>query len=884
MSKDSIQAVFRHRLANGLTVLVKSVHTVPKVCVQLWYGVGSKDEGSGERGLAHLLEHMLFKGTNKLSEMDFVAIAHKLSGSSNAFTSYDYTGYQFDFPTQHWVVALDLLADTMRNCTLKQDLLNAEMKAVIQELKLYRDDYASTLEEELISTVFSDHPYHYPIIGFKHDLWNMSSETLMNFYHKHYVPNNATLVVVGDVTPEQVVQEAEKWFGDIEADTTYKHKEYYYKKELGKRSVTLHRDLQQPLACTAFVIPGARERKGYDLDIITWLLANGRGSRLYKKLVDELQLANDVYAYRADLFEHDLLYVMYEPRSLDDRQRIEDIIRAEIASLATDAPSDQELMRARKKAEVDYLGLFENMERYTYALGSSFLATGDEHALTHYIPQDESGLVSRIQMLLREYCRPAIMHTGAVVPLAESDNEVWDRLQQESDEEDEKILQAKQRTSSLEPVNYALRVARKSALPFVFPQGERTVLRNGATLVVHNNEDVQKIDIVVEFAPPTCIDPKLKQGLGLFVSTMLVEGTKDYTREHLIDEIESRGMALTTSPGKIFMSMLSADFEHGVHILHQLLDHATFPANAIEKVREQMLADVRQFWDEPFDFVELLARQELYRDHPASQSAFGTLDSLALITRDDLIEYYDSCMTPKGTIIACVGDIGSRNAAAVFEKELGAWQGPEVPRYQFPELQPVAPTVINHPINRDQVALCFAAPSVRRMDPSYDALLIFDQILAGGMLGSMYSRLFQIREETGLFYTISGSVVKGASHEPGMVLIKTLVSPDRLQEAEKVIRATVDAAVETVSEQEFEQARDALVNTLAYLFESNVQIAYALLFVERYDVPKNYFALRMQHLSSFTLEQMRVAVKEHVRSDQFITVRAGRSSAISVDG
>ena len=137
--------VIKVSLANGLTVLIHPVHTIPKVAVQLWYGVGSKNEYGGERGLAHLLEHMTFKGTRKLSESDINLIAHRLSGSCNAFTSHDYTCYVYDLPSQYWTVALDLLADCMINCTFKNELLYSEVRAVIQELKMYKDDYPSTL-------------------------------------------------------------------------------------------------------------------------------------------------------------------------------------------------------------------------------------------------------------------------------------------------------------------------------------------------------------------------------------------------------------------------------------------------------------------------------------------------------------------------------------------------------------------------------------------------------------------------------------------------------------------------------------------------------------------------------------------------------------------
>jgi zinc protease len=215
-----------------MTILVREAHTVPKVSIQLWYNVGSKDEGIGERGIAHLIEHMVFKGTQKLSESDINMITHMLSGSCNAFTSYDYTGYLFNFPKQHWQEALVMMSDCMRGCSFKEDMLSSEMKAVIQELKMYRDNYTSSLFEKMVSTIFDAHPYHHPIIGYKEDLWNASSQLLKNFYNKHYVPNNAALVVVGDVAAQEVFEAAERYFGAIPYGPNYKKATHLYNQDI----------------------------------------------------------------------------------------------------------------------------------------------------------------------------------------------------------------------------------------------------------------------------------------------------------------------------------------------------------------------------------------------------------------------------------------------------------------------------------------------------------------------------------------------------------------------------------------------------------------------------------------------------------------------------
>lgn len=255
-------------MKNGMVVLVRKTNQVPKVSVQLWYHVGSKDEKTGAHGIAHLIEYMIFKVTEKLSESDINVLTHRLSGNTNLFTSYDYTGYLFNFPTQHWREALPIMVDTMQYAAFKDDHLNDEMKVVIQELKMNRDNYVHSRISELMSAIFPDHPYHYPVIGYKQDLWSVCSSDLRAFYKKHYLPNNATLIVVGAVDPEEVFALAEQYFGTIKSHKNYKKETFYFGQDIIAKSVTLYRDIKHPTGSMLFVVPGVSSKKTPLLDLL----------------------------------------------------------------------------------------------------------------------------------------------------------------------------------------------------------------------------------------------------------------------------------------------------------------------------------------------------------------------------------------------------------------------------------------------------------------------------------------------------------------------------------------------------------------------------------------------------------------------------------------
>lgn len=882
-SQSLMQKVVAHNpvqkktLKNGMTVLVLPAHNIPKVSLQLWYNVGSKDEKTGEKGIAHLIEHMIFKGTEKLSETDINIVSHMLSGSINAFTSYDYTGYLFNFPTHHWHEALPIMADCMQNAGFKEDHLSSEMKAVIQELKMFKDDYQMSMIEELISVIFPDHPYHYPIIGYKQDLWSVHGKDLQRFYKKHYAPNNATLVVVGDVNANEVFKLAEQYFGHIPPIEGYKKEELFFHKDIVSKSVTLYRDVQQPLQAIVYVVPGIKNRQEHVLEIASWILGAGKSSRLYTKLVDELQLVTSLSASFWDLFDHALFFIMFEPKNLEDSAKIEAIINAEIRDIVENGPSEEELERAIKKAQMKLYSILENTEKQAYEIGKYYLATGDENYIFHYLHDSPEKIGKQVQDLLKKYFRPSVAHKGLVLPLPEQEKGVWEELQQQSDLEDQRILSTHKRDTVLEKESYAKTVKVKEPGEFDFPKATTLTLSNGMKVFYYNNQNnVPKINIVMEFKARNFYDPADKEGLYNFVTNMMSEGTENFTAIELAQEIESRGMSLSIFPGGLSMSVLSTDLEKGLEILVEVLSKASFDEKEIEKVREQITVDIKNFWDEPKSFSGQVVRENIYKDHPYSKNMFGTLESVASITRDDLVNFYKKYISPSGAKIAIVGDLSSYDIKNVLEKTIGTWQGPKVEDIEFPKLAATKAGNVNYPINRDQVVLCYAAVSIARKDPDFDKLLLFDQIFGGGALGSLHSRLFSLREQSGLFYTINGSLLSNIDEQPGMVLVKTIVSNDRLEEAEKAITKTIATAADNITPQEFSQARHAVLNSLMNNFESNSKIAQSFLFLDKYKLPTDFFDNRAQDLAKITIADVQAAVKKVLKPECMLTFRIGR--------
>jgi zinc protease len=868
------KSVFKQVLPNGLTVLCCPKKNASKTSIQLWYDVGSKHEGVGERGMAHFIEHMIFKGTERLSESDINMLTHKLSGYCNAFTSYDYTAYLFDVPTVNWQKVFPVLADCMRNCRFDEEHLFSEVKAVIQELKMYRDDFDSALIESIIGVMFDAHPYHHPIIGYKQDLWSLNRETLYNFYQKYYAPQNAALVVVGDVEPEDVFKEAAQQFSMV-VDQEIKKESFFVSQDIGSKSVQLVRDVQQSVGTLVFKVPGAREKKEFYIDVLQTILTGGKTSRLHKILVDEQALATSVQAFCYDLYDQGLFFILYKPKHEKDLELIKGIIFSELQNMADHGVREDELLRSMNKAKVSGQHLLEDVQRQAYDIGKSFFATGDgQYAFDKYAASYEE-TKQAIEKIIATCMTQNYYCYGSVISATESQKTLLSELQELSDREDNAILSGKERVSEVAPGRYVheVSVSKLQQLSDVDP--EKIVLKNGMTMYVYRDSSVETAEMFFKYKAGFEHDPAGREGVSFLMSKMLVEGTKKRPEHRFAEELESYGMSLSTSPGLISMTMLGKDAIHAADFFVDMVKNAAFDHIAFARVLEKAQIKCREFWDTPNSFIRQLARTVVYRGHPCSNNPTGTIASLAAISHQDVVDFYTANMSPQQATCALVGDISPSDITAIIEL-FEQWTGPKISEISYPKLEPVEHEIINHYINRDQVVLAFAGSSIDRKHPDYYKILIFDQIFAGGVLSSMNTRLFQLREQSGLFYTIGGSLVSGAYEQPGMIFIKTIVSKDRLEEAKKAIFEQIDHAIDTITDEEIAEAKEAIINTYPSLFDSNGSLASTFLFLDRYGFDFDYFNQNIGRLRAIEKSEIVQAVKKILHSSKITCLQAGR--------
>ncbi len=368
-------------LDNGMQVVVVSNHRAPIVTHMVWYKVGAADESAGESGNAHFLEHLLFKGTKTLAPGEFSRIIAENGGRENAFTSQDYTAYFQTVARDRLEIMMKHEADRMTNLVLTDEVVLPERDVVIEERRSRTDNNPSAkLFEAMNAALYLNHPYRLPVIGWQHEIEELNTETALAFYKKWYAPNNAILIVAGDVTAEEVRPLAEKYYGVIPARAVPERKRIIEPPQSSARRV-VHKSprVRQPALAITYLAPSYRRgasEHAYALQVLDEVLSGGSTSRLYKSLVVEQKLAVSVGSnYSASSLDLSDFGFYASPQPGVDMETLEAALRAEIELVLEKGITEKELASAQRRKRADSVYVRDDLGTAPRIIGMS-LATG----------------------------------------------------------------------------------------------------------------------------------------------------------------------------------------------------------------------------------------------------------------------------------------------------------------------------------------------------------------------------------------------------------------------------------------------------------------------------------------------------------------------------
>ena len=406
-------------LPNGLKIVTLEDHKSPVVTFQVWYKVGSLNEVTGKTGISHLLEHMMFKGTAKYGKGEFSKIVSKNGGNENAFTSQDYTAYFQIFASDRLDISLDLESDRMVNLLFVPEEFLLERDVVKEERRLRtEDDPVSSLVEDLYAASFKIHPYRSPIIGWMTDLDNLTREDLYEHYKEYYVPNNATVVVVGDFNTEDVVKRIERYFGNIPQGKTPPAVNIAEPEQQGERRFFYKREAQLPYVIYGYHAPNYEDKDHYALDVLSNILSTGKSSRLYQGIVYEKEIALSAGGgYTPIQTDPELFYFYAQLRPGKTTEEAESALNEEIAKIKRDSVSERELEKAKNQIEASFIMGQDSVFYQAMLIGKLETTGAGGRYLQNYIDEIRKVTAEDIKMVAQNYFSDDTRTVGVLVPL-----------------------------------------------------------------------------------------------------------------------------------------------------------------------------------------------------------------------------------------------------------------------------------------------------------------------------------------------------------------------------------------------------------------------------------------------------------------------------------
>src|SRR5213593_623972 len=414
---QSGERVLATTLDNGLRVLLLEDHRSPIVSFQMWYRVGSRNEARGATGIAHFLEHMMFKGTPTYGQGQFARLVEQNGGQDNAFTSQDVTSYYVNIAADRIDLVIDLESDRMQNLKLDAKDIASEREVVIEERRTRtEDDPGGFLGEEVGSIAFRAHPYGYPIIGWMEDIKRITPDEIRAFYKTYYVPNNAIVVAVGAFQAPEVLGKIRAKFGKIPKGPAPPPVLAVEPQQNGERRVLLTKQAQLPIVYLGYHVPNQKSADAFPLEMLSSILSEGRASRLYKRLVYERQIALEAggdYNYFSQ--DPNLFWFWATPMPGQTPEAMEKALLAERGTLRTDPGTKEELQRARNKVEATFVFQEDSVHRRA-ALLARFELIGVYADKDRFLERLRAVTAADVQRVARAYFADDRKNVGVLLP------------------------------------------------------------------------------------------------------------------------------------------------------------------------------------------------------------------------------------------------------------------------------------------------------------------------------------------------------------------------------------------------------------------------------------------------------------------------------------
>lgn len=796
----------RFRLPNGLTVVLEENHAAPVAAFQLWVKVGSADEAPDEVGLAHLHEHMLFKGTKRRGPGEIARSIEAHGGEINAWTSFDQTVYHVVMASRFAREGLDVLADAIRHSAFDPDELSREIEVVCEEIKRSHDMPSRRASKELFSASFRAHPYGRPVIGFEADVRSHTRERVLNFYAKHYTPSNIVLSAVGDVTEAQVREWTNELLGGDWSRPTQPRRERPLEPAFdGVRVGLLTDDVKESWLHLAFQTPGVDHADAPALDVLAMLVGQGDSSRLSLEVKRKRALVKDVNAWSWTPKEPGLFAASLVVSTPQVEAAFEATAQVLATMTATEVGQD-ELDTVKSLIEADAVYQRETVQGVARKLGSYESTMGGIEREAQYYEAISQVTTAKVREVAQRYFTFDRATVTGLLPKGTAFDEgiakaVLARV-------------AKERPAPLPARNLAatkpLRTAGSSRKEKPGVTIEK--LPSGATLIVREERSVPLFSMRAAFQGGVRYETEATNGITSLLARTLTRGTASYEAEQISHLVDSLAGSLNAMGGRSSMSVrgefLSKHFERGFDLFAEVMNRPSFPEAEVARERHLQLQDIAAREDRPSSVAFELFSKTLFTKHPYRLSLSGEKASVESLTPAMLKDFHATWFDPSRLTLAVVGDVDTQAVVEAATKAFGQSRGtplaPSVPAEPVVE----APRQVKRTLAKAQTQLVLGFPGARVTDDWRRPLEVLSTLLSG-----QSGRLFiELRDKRSMAYSVSSTTLEGV--DPGYFAVYMATSPEKVDAALAGMREELQKLKDVpVGDDELLRAKRYLVGT-----------------------------------------------------------------------
>ncbi|MBY0526509.1 MAG: insulinase family protein [Gemmataceae bacterium] len=856
-------------LPNGLQVYIKRVPTSPVVTTMVCYKVGSCDEDKAFTGLSHYLEHLMFKGTDKLFPGDIDRLTLRSGGHNNAYTTEDVTNYHFDVANDQWEVPLRIEADRMRNIRIdERHEFEQEKGAVIAELNR-NEDGPWDLEGKLILPLLfgTKAPYGHPVIGERQHVRAATADVIKAYYDKWYHPNNAAIVVVGDVDPDKVLAKIKELFGPIPMKKLPVRNTYTPIVRKGPVKKSMASKLFVPRLLIGYNTVKTGDPDYYPLEICQAILSGGKTSRLYKHMIEGAEVASAADASNSTgrypgWFG---IYVdMLKGKSLDNGEKL---VLAELKKLCDTPVSDAELKRVKKQLFASTIFAREGVHSLADTIARG-VTTNDLDTVKNYLTKINAVTPAEVQRVAKKYFDP------------EQRVVIYSEIKGEKDDKKDGGAESAPAPKAGNRKAQRSLVSQKEPMPgkgFSFEGAQKVVLPNGMTLLLLENRRLPIVVAQAHVANPRLHEPADKSGVGNLVGRLLDEGTTKHTGQEIAELIENTGGSLSLSSEGGSVKVLSPDRKLGLGLLFECLATPSFPKDAFNRQREQLLSEIGEAETQPDSRAVQEYRSLVYGKHPFARPPAGTKETVQKLTPEDCKAFHSKVFVPNNTTIAIVGDFDSKQVIEEIKALTADWKKTDLSQpMPAPAAAPEKFTtkIVTMP-EAEQLHFYMGHPGIKRDNPDYYKLLVMDYVLGTGP--GFTDRLSSaIRDRKGLAYTVRANITSSATDQPGLFTCYVGTEPQHFNTVKGMFLKELNRIRdEAPTKDEVEDAKKYLLGSMPFDYISNSQVASGLLGAERYGLGFDRVEKFRKAVAAVTPADVHEVAKKYLDPTRMVLVVVG---------